>query len=100
MSKFKYDEPQERNYIAEATDLIKGLKPSQLYDLYEHVQKQMQRSQSPERDLELKAVALVIEARKDLDRSRILARKKGYRSSMATDARAKDGNTDKYKKKA
>lgn len=92
-------EKRERNYIAEAKDLIRDLKDSQLYELYEVVQKQKQRSQSPERDAELIAVEKVIEARHDLDRSKLEARKRGYRSTMAQDARAKDGNTEKFKKK-
>ena len=98
MNKIVY-EKRERNYIAEAKDMIKELNHSQLYELYEVVQKQKQRSQSAERDAELNAVEKVIEAMSDLDRSKLAARKRGYRSSMAQDARAKDGNTDKYKRR-
>ena len=92
-------EKRERNYIAEATAMVNELNNTQIYELYEVVQKQKQRSQTPERDAELNAVEKVIEARRDLDRSKLEARKRGYRSSMAQDARAKDGNTDKHKRR-
>lgn len=98
MSKILY-EKRERNYIAEATEMVSELSESQIYDLYEIVQHQKQRSQTAERDAELNAVERVIETRRGLDRSKLEARKRGYRSSMAQDARAKDGNTDKHKKK-
>jgi hypothetical protein len=98
MSKFKYDQPEERNYDAEARDLIVGLSDQQLYGLYEIVQKKKQHSQTPERDKELDAVAKVIEQQRHLDRSTLISKKRGYRSSMAAEAKAKDGNTIKYKK--
>lgn len=98
MSKFNYEDKAPRNYDAEARELIKSLKSGQLYELFEVVQSQMQRSQTPERDLELQAVERAIYRVQGLDRSRLDARKRGYRSSMAADARAKDGNTDKHKK--
>lgn len=99
MPKIVYDN-RERNYLAEARELIKGLSAGQIYELYEVVQQQKQRSQTAERDAELNAVEKAIESNRDLDQSRLKAQKRGYRSSMAQDARAKDGNTDKYKKKA
>lgn len=99
MSRYKYEEKAERNYIAEARELTSGLKRSQLYELYEVAVKQKQRSQTPERDAELDAVMKVIESRRDLDQDLIRMRKRGYSSSMAADARAKDGNTQKWKRK-
>ena len=99
MSKFNYKEKQERDFVAEARDLIKGLNQRELYDLYEIVQKQKRRSQTPERDQELNAVEFVIDHTSGLDRSRLHSIKNGYRSSMAAEANARDGNTTVNRKK-
>jgi|SaaInlStandDraft_1057018.scaffolds.fasta_scaffold18304_2 hypothetical protein len=99
MSKFNYSEKQERDFASEARDLIKGLKERELYDLYEIVQKQKRRSQTPERDLELKAVEFAINKVSSLDKSRLHSIRNGFRSSMAAEANARDGNTTVNKRK-
>lgn len=99
MSKFNYKEKQERDFVAEAKDLIKGLSDNQLYSLYEIVQKQKRRSQTPERDQELNAVEYVIDQQRGLDKSRLFGIKQGYRSSMAAEANARDGNTTVNKRR-
>jgi hypothetical protein len=99
MSKFNYKESKERDFVAEARDLIKGLKQRELYDLYEIVQKQKRRSQTPERDQELNAVEFVIDQTSGLDRSRLHRIRNGYTSSMAAEANARDGNTTVNRKK-
>lgn len=88
-----------RNYAKEAGDLVAGLSNSQCYAMYEAVLREQQRNQSDVRRKELAAVQAAIEVRKDLDQDRIAARKRGYKSSMAADARAKDGNARPNKKK-
>lgn len=88
-----------RNYDKEARDMVSKLNRNECYALYEVAISQLQRSQSETRDKELKAVMKAIESRRDLDHDRIAARKRGFGSSMAADARAKDGQTDKHKKK-
>ena len=99
MSKFNYSEKEERNFAAEARDLIRGLNERQLYDLYEIVQKQKRRSQTPERDLELNAVEFAINKLTALDQSRLHSIRHGFRSSMAAEANARDGNTTVNKRK-
>jgi len=99
MSKFNYKEKQERDFVAEARDLVKDLNERQLYDLYEIVQKQKRRSQTPDRDKELNAVEFVIDQLRGLDSSRLHRIKTGYRSSMASEAKAKDGNTTVNKRR-
>jgi hypothetical protein len=88
----------DRNYLKEANELIKGLTTNQTYELYEVVLNKLQRYQSDVRQRELEAVKKAIEQRKGLDQSRIYKMKKGY-GEMASSAKAKDGNTQKWKKK-
>ncbi len=88
----------DRNYIKEAREMVKGLTTGQTYELYELVLNKLQRYQSDVRQRELEAIQKVIEQHKGLDSSRIHKMKKGY-GEMASSAKAKDGNTQKWKKK-
>lgn len=88
----------DRNYLKEARELVKGLTTSQTYEMYEVVLNKLGRYQSETRQRELEAVKKAIETTKGLDASRIHKIRKGY-GAMAQDARAKDGNTQKWKKK-
>lgn len=99
MPKYHQRSPKERNYVAEARELIKGLSQNQLYKLYEIVQNQKRRSQTPERDLELNAVEAVIDGVSGLDQSKLHSLRTGFKSSMAAEARAKDGNTTVNKRR-
>ena len=96
---FRYKEQAERNYIAEAKDLIKGLKPGQLYDLYQIVSNNLKRSNSAERDNELLAVKQVIENVKGIDEFRLDSIWNGYKSEMAATAKPKDGAKKPSRKK-
>ena len=87
-----------RNYIGEAKAMMKGLSDGDLYRLYDIVTNQLQRSNSRERDKELKAVQKVIEGIKHLDEFKLQRLREGY-GSMASNARAKDGNTEKHKRR-
>jgi hypothetical protein len=89
-----------RNYDKEAQDLIKSLKSHELYQLLEIVTDQLQRRCSDERRKELEAVREVIVKHPRLDEFRISRIINGYKSEMAQSARASDGNTIKYGKKA
>ena len=66
--------------------------------MYEVVLNKLQRYQSETRQRELEAVKKAIEQTKGLDASRIHKIRKGY-GEMAQNANAKDGNTQKWKKK-
>jgi len=88
----------DRNYLKEARELIKPLTISQTYEMYEVVLNKLQLYQSETRQRELEAVKKAIEETKGLDASRIHKIRKGY-GEMAQNARAKDGNTQKWKKK-
>jgi len=88
----------DRNYLKEARELIKPLDAGQIYELYEVVLNKLQRYQTETRQRELEAVKKAIEQTKGLDGSRIHKIRKGY-GEMAQNARAKDGNTQKWKKK-
>jgi hypothetical protein len=88
----------DRNYLKEARELIKPLDAGQIYELYEVVLNKLQRYQTETRQRELEAVKKAIEQTKGLDSSRIHKIRKGY-GEMAQNARAKDGNTQKWKKK-
>ena len=88
----------DRNYLKEARELIKPLTTSQTYEMYEVVLNKLQRYQSETRQRELEAVKKAIEQTKGLDASRIHKIRKGY-GEMAQNANAKDGNTQKWKKK-
>ena len=61
---------------------------------------QLQRRCSDERQKELEAVRDVIRKNPKLDEFRIDRIVTGYKSEMAQTARASDGNTIKYSKKA
>ena len=98
MPKQKYED--FRNYDKEAREMIKDLRSDEMYRLLEIVIEQEKRSCSDERRKELEAVRNAIVKTPRLDPDRIRAIVRGYRSSMAADARAKDGNTDKWRKKA
>lgn len=89
-----------RNYDKEAQDLIKNLGTNELYRLYEIVVEEQKRRVSDTRLKELMAVKEAIEKVKGLDTFRLTRTREGYRSSMAQDARAKDGNTRPNRKKA
>jgi hypothetical protein len=93
------DEHTEINYIGEATRLINGLSPLQLYELYEICREKLSVGMSQKRENELKAVMTVIERQKHLDPIRLQKIRRG-RSEMAKDARAKDGNTTVNRKNA
>lgn len=88
-----------RNYDKEAQELIKGLSKNDLYNLYEIVRKELQRSHMPDRGKELKAVQKAIEGVQGLDISRLRSVKYGHRSEMAQGAKATDGNTRPNRKK-
>lgn len=96
---YRYKAPAERNFIAEAKDLIKGLKFGQLYDLYEIVSNNLKRSNSSERDKELFAVKQVIEQVKGIDEFRLASIWNGYKSEMAATAKPKDGEKKVNRKK-
>ena len=88
----------DRNYLKEARELIKPLDAGQIYELYELILNKLGRYQTEVRQRELEAVKKAIEQTKGLDTSRIHRIRKGY-GEMAQGARAKDGNTQKWKKK-
>ena len=89
-----------RNYEKEASNLIKPLSKRQCYDLLEIVVNQLQRRCSDERRKELEAVRDVILKNRQLDEFTMDKIVNGYKTEMAQTARAKDGNTIKYGKKA
>lgn len=89
-----------RNYEKEAEQLISGLSKNQIYELYEIVVQKQKSRQTDTRRKELEAVERVIESKRNLDEGRLRRIKHGYRSQMANDARAKDGNTRPNRKKA
>jgi Mn-containing catalase len=89
-----------RDYDKEARNLIKDLGTGELYQLLEIVTNQLQRRCSDERIKELEAVRKVICKHPKVDQFRIDRIINGYKSEMAQTARAKDGNTIKYSKKA
>ena len=98
---FRYQETEDnRNYKLEARDLVKGLRGNQLYEMYEIVTKKLQRSNSPTKDNELKAVKATIEAERGIDTFRLGRITTGYKSSMAENANPRDGFTKPAKKKA
>jgi len=89
-----------RNYDKEAKEMIKGLASNQLYDLFEIVIQKQKSSCTDTRRKELAAVESAIASHPRLDRYRLDRIKNGYRSQMANDARATDGNTRPNRKKA
>jgi|TARA_R110000744_G_C19129297_1_gene536869 hypothetical protein len=88
-----------RNYDAEARNLLKEVKGNQIYSLYELVTDQLKKSASDERRRELEAVKKAIQKTPNIDMARLAKVTKGYGSSMAADARAVDGNTKIQRKK-
>lgn len=89
-----------RDYDKEARNLIKDLSANELYRLLQIVVDQLQRRCSDERRKELEAVRKVICKHPRVDEFRIDRIINGYRSEMAQTAKASDGNTIKYGKKA
>ena len=89
---------EERNYIGEAKELVKGLDKIQLYELYEIVNDKLRQSNTMKREKELEAVKSVIENIYGLDVDR-LARIRRGRGEMSKDARARDGQTTVNRKK-
>jgi hypothetical protein len=89
-----------RNYAAEARNLVAGLKGDQLYEMYKIVNSQLQRGNSETRDKELKAVKSAIEKVNGIDRHRLKHIITGYKSSMADGANPRDGHSKPNKKKA
>ena len=89
---------EERNYIGDAKELVKGLDKVQLYELYEIVNDKLRQSNTLKREKELEAVKTVIEDIYGLDTDRLTRIRRG-RGEMAKDARARDGNTTVNRKK-
>ena len=88
----------ERNYIGDATKLIKGLDNGQLYELYEIVIDKLKYGTTMKKEKELLAVKKVIEEQKQLDRQQLKQLQRG-RSEMARDARPSDGKETVNRKK-
>ena len=88
----------ERNYIGDATKLIKGLDKGQLYELYEIVIEKLNYGSTMKKEKELLAVKKVIEDQSQLDPQRIKKLSQG-RSEMSKDARPRDGQTTVNRKK-
>jgi hypothetical protein len=88
-----------RNYAAEAKNLLKQVRGDQLYDLYQIVDDQLKRNASETRVKELKAVKSAIEASPNIDDMRLKKVIKGYGSSMAADAMPRDGYTKPNKRR-
>ena len=89
---------EERNYIGDAKELVKGLDKVQLYELYEIVNDKLRVSNTLKREKELLAVKSVIENIYGLDTDR-LARIRRGRGEMSKDARSRDGQTTVNRKK-
>ena len=87
-----------RNYPKEAYELTKNLNKSQLHGLYEIVINELKKSTSEERLKELYAVQDEIRKNPKVEHGVIKRLETGY-GEMASNARAKDGNTVKYQKK-
>lgn len=101
MSKYRYTEKiDNRDYAAEARNLIKPLGKIQLYELYEIVLNKIQRTgRGTQRERELLAVKEAIEGVKGLDYYRMKKLREGFQSDMARGAVARDGNTKPNRKK-
>jgi hypothetical protein len=100
MANFRYDPLEDtRDYDAEARELIKDLSDGKKYALYEIVIEKQKRANNPVRDKELNAVKRAIESDRWLDKDRLARIFRGYRSSMAANARPEDGFTKPAKKK-
>jgi len=96
----KWKETEDvRDYNSEARNLIRPLSNTQCYHLYDIVLKKIKMSNSDRRDKELSAVKKAIENRHNIDKYRLKSIMSGYQSSMAQDARPKDGQTDVNKRR-
>lgn len=106
MSKSNFKKGQvnlDRDYNADARELIKGLKRSELHQLYEIVIDKYKIANNDNRRAELKAVQRAIEGvsvEKNLDEFRMKKAISGYSSEMARTANPKHGNARKSSKKA
>lgn len=101
MSKWRHEEKNEkRNYDAEARNLIKPLSMTKLYELYGVVHKEKQKSNRPERDLELNAVFKAIENVRGIDQYKLNFIVNGYKSEMAQDGRPQDGAKKPWRKQS
>jgi hypothetical protein len=87
-----------RNYSKEAYELTKNLTKNQLHSLYEIVVNELKRSASEERLKELHSVQNAIRKNPKVEGGVLKKLETGY-GEMASNARAKDGNTIKYQKK-
>ena len=100
MPKYTDNKVDDRNYLVEARNLTNDLSPGQCHELYEIVISKLQRvPRDSVKEHELLAVKKVLEQRKDLNYDVMYKLRNGYKSSMAHHARAKDGNTEKHKKR-
>ena len=97
--KWRGDKGDTRNYNVEAQNLIRKLKNSECYQLYEIVLKKQKMSNSETRDLELNAVRSALENRKGLDEFKMDRILNGYKSEMAQTAKPKDGQARVSRKK-
>ena len=88
-----------RNYDKEARELVKGLSPEQMYELYDIVLTQQKRAQPNERRKELKAVERAIVTHPRLQPDRLRSIRRGYQSEMAATARISDGSSRPSPKK-
>ena len=88
----------QRNYLREAEQLVKGLSVKELYKLFEIVIEEQRGFQKPERRKELDAVMEVIK-RHPMTEEGIISRLERGPSEMARTARAKDGQTRPNRKK-
>tara|TARA_R110000796_G_scaffold40802_3_gene100989 strand:- start:1200 stop:1499 length:300 start_codon:yes stop_codon:yes gene_type:complete len=95
----KAEHVDNRNYAAEAKDLLKQVKGSQLYDLYKIVTDQLKHNISETREKELKAVKKAVETSPFIDISRLNKVVRGYGSSMAEEATPKSGVTKQHKRR-
>jgi len=88
-----------RDYMAEAIELISGLRGEQLYDMYDIVTTKLKQTNSPVRDRELAAVKKTIEldTRTEVARLRFII--SGYKSEMAQTALPRDGYSKPNRKK-
>lgn len=76
-----------RDLLAEARDMVKDLKMSQRYELYDVVIGKQKYSQPAERRRELEAVQRTIENWPGIDQSRLHGIRRGIQSEMARQAR-------------
>lgn len=94
----KIEQRDQRNYLREAEQLVKGLSVKELYKLFEIVMDEQQRFAKPERRKELDAVQEVIKRHPMLDEGKLARIERGL-SEMARTARAQDGQTKPNRKK-